>query len=985
MRDPLIGARINRYEIRESIRKSDVLGIYRAYDTKLERLVLIKTILHSSEYSSEAIEFFLAEARSLAKLGHPNIAKVLDFGHENGNLYLVNEYVNGTILSDLMTRPIPWQSAINILLPITNALIYAHSRGIIHRDLKPDNIIINTDNQPILSDFSLLRIIEDEETRDMTGTNVGLGSPGYISPEQGQGLSVDLRADIYSLGVIFFEMVTGKKLFYASNSMEIVIQHIMSDPPKPRTIIPTLPKNVEEIILNTLSKDREDRYPSMEEFANALKNVIEETNREKDKASRRPRNLIGLSIAGAVFILVILGITFAGRSGLFSNGSKPTNPVSTSTENNTADTRLPTTPPPVSPPVPSQTPANQTNNNFANFSLPQLPTLPGDALPNSTDIIKVSNINSLQELARWGQPEINQLAWVNNEQAIVAATSAGVYYYDPQDLTAQALFDSQGSINTFTISKDGQWMATGDQTGTVSVWNISDGKQLYQAKGLTRKILSLEFSPDKSKLVFSDIDKNIFLWNLEQNQPPYSFEKRLTANANKVLFTDAGNSVVSGGDNFQIIVWDVSSGKLKSQFAAAQKINDMAITSNGRYLALALNESRIQIWDLTAKTSTTISDPEILTDFTFVKYLPNDTSIITGSADGYIRAWNALSGFLIWEDTSLHQSDNPLSVNPVRSISISNTGSKFVVGFESGVVETWDFTAQKRLVTKNLSSAVIKRVTISPDDKMLAFQGGESFVEIFAINGTSQHVRVEGQLPRGMPISPDNKIIGILNNGEPLMMKLFSLSLSSTEPLFVLYDFPLDASVQYSPDNKIITTFGGGILKYWSISTGLELDPGIPKSEGECRIINRLDNSFLAAASKNGVIYSNANLALFCQVPRNPRLISEAFLPDGSIIALALQNQQIEVWDSNKGNLKNEIKLQTPGDVLDVGISSNGQLLAAASAGGSIELYDLKTMEIIKTLSLHTGPIHQVLFSNDGRYIIAGSSDGTLRFFGLYP
>ena len=320
MEDVKTGSHINRYEILESIHRSELIGIYKAYDTKLERNVLLKTILHSVDYSEEAIEFFLSESRSLAKLSHPNIAKVLDFGQADGNLFLVSEYVPGKPLSELMTHPMPWQEAVEILLPLTEALAYAHSKGVIHRDLKPDNIIINAENQPILSDFSLMRIIEEEETRDMTGTNVGLGSPEYISPEQGKGLTVDFRSDIYSLGVVFFEMVTGKKLFYASNSMEIVIQHVMSDPPKPRSIIPSLPRTIEEIILNALSKDREKRYQTMEDFAAALHAVMDSIKMEPQPrpSFRSPRVLAGISVIGLIIVagvtMFILGVPpFGGR------------------------------------------------------------------------------------------------------------------------------------------------------------------------------------------------------------------------------------------------------------------------------------------------------------------------------------------------------------------------------------------------------------------------------------------------------------------------------------------------------------------------------------------------------------------------------------------------------------------------------------------------------------------------------------------------
>ena len=984
MRDPLIGTRINRYEIREAVHRSDVIGIYKAYDTKLERYVLIKTILHSGEYSQDAINYFLTEARTLAKLAHPNIAKVLDFGYENGNLYLISEFVPGQLLSDLMNHPMPWQRAINILLPLTNALLYAHSRGIIHRDLRPDNIIINTDEQPILSDFSLMRIIEDEETRDMTGTNVGLGSPAYISPEQGSGLSVDFRSDIYSLGVVFFEMVTGKKLFYATSSMEIVIQHIMADPPKPRSIIPTLPKMVEAIILRALSKDREKRYQSMEEFSNAMKAVIEAANKQQAQTRRGPRRLLSLSVAGVVLLLI--GIGFAFRNQLFPPPSLTPNgataqPVSTRTEEVLATTPKPATP------TPPATLEPALDGPFADHSLPAVPVLPGTRLPASHQAIDPGNAGSIRELARWGNPTINQLGLIDHDQVILAATSAGMYYFDPGDLSAKAFFDSAGSVSVFTISPDGEWVATGDRNGTVAIWNLADGKQLYRFHQDGLEILALDFSPDQSKLVFSDTKKNIYLWNMTQNQDPYPFEKRLTANANKLLFTEAGETVISGGDNFLIMVWDVARGQLIDQFAAAQKINDMALSSDGQYLALALNEAMIQIWDLPSKTVINQikgTDYDILKPFTFVTFLPNDTNILTGSADGFIRTWNTLvHSEYIWETTSSQQTDNPGAANPIKTVAVFGNGSKFVVGFEDGLVEIWDLATRKPDISRALGSNQIRRLVISPDDRLLAFQGGESFVEILSMENDSQQVRIKGTLPRGNPISPDNQMIGIQE--EDLELYRLSASAAAPEPLFALHDFPRRGSVSYSPDSRIMAAFAAGNLTYWSTASGRELKASLLKSEGRCRAIYRRDNGFIAAGSENGVILSDKNLDYFCQASRDPRATSEDFLPDGSIIALSLQDQRLEVWDVRKENQKLEITLETPGDVLDVAISSDGNLLAAASAGGTIEIYNLETLERIKTLDLQTGPIHHVVFSNKSEYLIAGLADGTLRIFGLYP
>jgi serine/threonine protein kinase/WD40 repeat protein len=984
MRDTLIGTRINRYDIRESIHKSDLIGIYKAYDTKLERFVLIKTILHSSDYSKEAVDFFLAESRSLAKLAHPNIAKVLDFGYENGNLYLVSEFVPGVSLSDMMNNPMPWQTAINIILPLTNALIYAHSRGIIHRDLKPDNIIINTDDQPILSDFSLMRIIEEEETRDMTGTNVGLGSPGYISPEQGQGLTVDFRSDIYSLGVIFFEMVTGKKLFYATSSMEIVIQHIMADPPKPRSIIPTLPKMVETVILNALSKDREKRYQTMEEFSDALKEVIEVSNRQKNKSSRRPTRLIAFSV-GAILLLTVVGLLIRNQI----SATTSTTPDAINTIPAQVDTpRI--TPSPVSAsatPAPSTpTPSTTTSNDLFDFyQLSALPVIAGTKLPASQQLT-VNNIGAIRELARWEKPVIRQIALINNDRVMLAATSAGIYFYDPNDLTARFFFDTQGALAAFTVSDDGAWVATADVNGAISVWNVLDGRLLYhlQDKDYTAKnIRSMDFSPDKSKLIFSDSSKNIHFWNLAQNQY-YPFKARLGANANKVLFLNEGSTVISGGDENRIMFWDVASADLirEMNLPTTQTINDMALSADNRYVAVALDEAYIEIWDLFAKQKiNTIKDPNIFGSFTSITFQPNQSTILTGSADGLIRSWNVSGASPLWEVTSANQSDHPEAVNPVESVMVTRDGNRFVVKFADGLIETWDLVNQKREASKQLGSVPIKHVVVSPNDQILALQGADTYVEFLSLADDSRNIKVSGTLPGGYPISPDSTMISIVPLNRIDQLELYSLSATSPAKLFTFYDYPVFGSVNYSPDNNILASYRQGNFSYWSTSSGRELKESLPIRVNLCYTIHHRDGSFIAAGTDNGVVYTDANLGNFCTIQRNARTTSEKFLSDGSIMAMSLQNQRIEVW-TNEGQ-KREITTQSRGDVMDVAISNDGTLLAAASQGGVIEIYNLETMNIIKTLEVLTGPINHVSFTNNGNYLIAGSEDGTLRIYGI--
>jgi len=270
---------------------------------------------------------------------------------------------------------------------------------------------------------------------------------------------------------------------------------------------------------------------------------------------------------------------------------------------------------------------------------------------------------------------------------------------------------------------------------------------------------------------------------------------------------------------------------------------------------------------------------------------------------------------------------------------------------------------------------------VSPDDQILAIQGAGAYVEFLALENDSENAIVSGTLPRGKPISPNSAMISIVPLDHIDQLELYSLSVTSPTKLFTFYNYPVFGSVNYSPDNNMLASYGQGKFSYWSTSSGRELRESLPKRVNLCYTINRRDGSFIAAGSDNGVVYSDANLENFCIIQRNARTTSEKFLTDGSIMALSLQNQRIEVWTNIEGQ-KQEIISQTRGDVMDVAISNDGMLLVAALQGGFIEIYNLETMSIIKTIEVLTGPINHVSFTNNGNYLIAGLEDGTLRIYG---
>ena len=290
----LIGQSLGRYHILKSLGEGGMAMVYKAYDTRLERDLAIKVIRVEKFRTAtlrRVLQRFEREAKSLAKLSHPNIVGIIDYGKHKGMPYLVMEYLPGGTLKHRLGKPIPYQKAAKMLVPVARALAYAHEQKIIHRDVKPSNILITQSGEPMLSDFGIAKILETEDTVDLTGTGIGVGTPEYMPPEQAQGKLVDARSDIYSLGVVFYEMLTGRRPYEADTPLAVLVKQASEPLPPPRQFVPDLPGRVEQVLLKAMAKQPEDRYQSMGEFAAALEGLgtISSTAGITDGASKHAR------------------------------------------------------------------------------------------------------------------------------------------------------------------------------------------------------------------------------------------------------------------------------------------------------------------------------------------------------------------------------------------------------------------------------------------------------------------------------------------------------------------------------------------------------------------------------------------------------------------------------------------------------------------------------------------------------------------------
>jgi len=291
--DMLIGKTLGRYQIVELLGRGAMAEVYKAHQPTLDRYVAIK-ILHSFlAEDKDLLSRFQREAKAAAQLRHPNIVQVHDFDVVDGvYYYMIMEFIDGYTLEAKLQeladndKIMPLDEVTRIVGDVASALFYAHDRGMIHRDIKPSNIMINRENQVILTDFGIAKILSDPK---YTTTGAILGTPYYISPEQGLGKPGNARSDIYSLGAMFFQMVTGQLPYDADTAMAVLLKHINDPIPIASQLNPALPPDVDRIILKAMAKDSDNRYQTADEFAKRLNQVaVEESVPDTDMAGTRP-------------------------------------------------------------------------------------------------------------------------------------------------------------------------------------------------------------------------------------------------------------------------------------------------------------------------------------------------------------------------------------------------------------------------------------------------------------------------------------------------------------------------------------------------------------------------------------------------------------------------------------------------------------------------------------------------------------------------
>ena len=687
----LTGVTIDRYKIINELGVGGMAVVYRAIDAMLDRNVAVKILLPEISNKEKLLKRFSREAKTLANLSHSNIVKVLDYGDFEGSPYLVLEFISGGTLSSRLGKPIKYTEAASTLAPVARALAYAHQQKVVHRDIKPANILLNETGQAMLSDFGILKLIDVEESHGLTGTGKLVGTPAYMSPEQIRGKEIDGRSDIYSLGIVFFEMITGRKPYTANTPIELSMQHLHDPIPKGKQYVRDLPSEVEQVLVKAMAKNPEERFQSMNAFASALEKLggISSSRLktgqdmpalvEEDLSGRKKSKLNKL-------ILVIASLTILlGVAGALVYRQKvtasPEPALLVATEPATASppaTEKPLTEIPASAaPISTATAWDLQCLNAG--CLPTASPVIGSPTPTvlSEIVIQVSNASRVTQIIDpLEKISVKKMEWMENGDRIINMGSSRVLFIDPNDMTVKEKIELPNDIPvSMSVSplNDKLYLLVG---GRVEIYELKTQKLLNNYP-VTGGAFSIDVSADGKFVALGISDSKVQLLNASDGKVIQNL--RSNYGGWDVAFSP-DSSIIAGGTSQGALMWEVGTGSwLPLNGGQSNTIKSLAFSNDGKLLAGGSNGT-IFFWDLASGELTFQVDGNF-GDVNSLDFSADNSILVSGSEDGVVRLWNAARGTSIKELTG--------HTSPIYSVSFSPDGQKIATAANEGTIRIW--------------------------------------------------------------------------------------------------------------------------------------------------------------------------------------------------------------------------------------------------------------------------------------------------------
>jgi len=658
-----------QYDIEKELGRGGMAIVYKAIQRNLGRDVALKVLPQGLTHDEKLLERFHREARSAAQLNHPHIVTIFDEGEMNGVHFMAMEYLNGRDLHEIIQEQGPRSSdqAVSLIAPIAEALGYAHSEETVHRDVKSSNVMVTDVGRPVLMDFGIAHA--SSESR-LTQTGTVLGTPEYMSPEQARGNEIDSRSDLYSLGAVLYETVTGDLPHTGGHPMSVVYKVLHESYKPPSQVNPDCPDWLEQIIAKLLMKDVADRYQTGQEVAKALR-------------SQDPGERVEVPSGG--------GET-SGDAGVHSG---PSGPSSSNGQSEPAQTQVyrPGQEEPEPAPSPSASPTSQD----------------GSAGDGATPSRSASEPQSDVETAT-AEPETSAPSPQRQQLHIVRTLEGNADW-----------------VNAVAFSPDGQYALSGGRDDTVKVWEVVTGRLIQTLDNLNSQPISVRLSPDGSRLVTESSDGVVRLWDVESGQALNTFEQ----NSEAVLgatFSPDGRYVLSGsGQAGTLRLWEADTGQVVRTFEPNQEaVFSLAFSPDGRHVLSGSGQTGVlQLWDVeSGKVVQTFEERGWDATYVFsVAFSPDGRYVLSGSDDMTARLWDVKTGELI------RKFDNHTGL--VIAVAFSPDGQYVLSGSSDMKVQLWKVESGHLGYVFDGDAEGVNAIAFSPDGRYVLSGSKDNDVKLW--------------------------------------------------------------------------------------------------------------------------------------------------------------------------------------------------------------------------------------------------------------